>query len=106
MEHGRRAQALGLEDFVVILCGTPSVLRFRVADMTRLAPNPKRAYVLCVCSVVCLSSVLHHVSGTNWEAVAGGTLSRWAYPESKLAMLLFAKVRAKKISYLSGTLLL
>ncbi|CAM9258793.1 unnamed protein product [Hapterophycus canaliculatus] len=41
--------------------------------------------------VVCLSSVFHHMSGTNWEAAAGGILQRWAYPESKLAMVLFAK---------------
>lgn len=27
---------------------------------------------------------------------AGGTLSRWAYPESKLAMLMFAKVGVEK----------
>ncbi|CAN0078684.1 unnamed protein product [Scytosiphon promiscuus] len=41
--------------------------------------------------VICLSSVFHHVSGTNWEAAVGGVLKRWAYPESKLAMVLFAK---------------
>jgi len=46
-----------------------------------------------VCSVVCVSSVAHHLGGSNWEAAATGTLGRWTYPESKLAMILFAKVR-------------
>lgn len=46
--------------------------------------------------VVCLSSFFHHMSGTNWEAAAGGALKRWAYPESKLAMVLFAKVGSRK----------
>eukprot|EP00903_Cladosiphon_okamuranus_P008357 g8037.t1 len=41
--------------------------------------------------VVCLSSILHHLSGENWEAAAAGNLGRWAYPESKLAMVRLAK---------------
>lgn len=45
--------------------------------------------------MVCLSSVLHHMSGENWEAAAACDLGRWAYPESKLAMVRLAKVQVK-----------
>lgn len=55
--------------------------------------SPTRLRQFVICSVVCLSSVAHHLSGSNWEAAATGTLGRWAYAESKLAMILFAKVR-------------
>ncbi|CAN0249928.1 unnamed protein product [Pylaiella littoralis] len=42
--------------------------------------------------VVCLSSIFHHVgTSTEWEAAACGSLRRWSYAESKLAMVLFAK---------------
>lgn len=68
--------------------------------VTRLTPKPKPCVLhvstctcLRVCSVVCLSSVFHHMSSENWEAAAVGTLGRWAYPESKLAMVRLAKVR-------------
>lgn len=61
-----------------------------------LPQNKKRAYVVvCFCSVICLSSVFHHMSGENWEKAAAGTLGRWAYPESKRAMVRLAKVRVE-----------
>ena len=60
-------------------------------------PTLQRPFVVCCLrSVVCLSSVFHHLGGTKWEAAATGTLGRWAYPESKLAMILFAKVRSNQ----------
>lgn len=70
--------------------------------MIRLTPKPTtRACVfyfyVCVCSVVCLSSVFHHVGTEDWEAAAVGTLPRWAYPESKLAMVRLAKASEEKL---------
>ena len=47
-------------------------------------------------SVVCLSSVTHHVGCTEWESSAGGHKGhrgRSTYADGKLAMVLFAKVR-------------
>eukprot|EP00752_Nemacystus_decipiens_P012085 g10715.t1 len=41
--------------------------------------------------VVCLSSVAHYMGGENWESASAGTLGRWAYPESKRAMVRLAK---------------
>lgn len=47
-------------------------------------------------SVICLSSVTHHKGHTQWESAAGGHVEfpfRSTYADSKLAMVLFAKVR-------------
>lgn len=45
-------------------------------------------------SVVCLSSVMHHTGCTDWESSAVGHPKRRGstYADSKLAMVLFAKV--------------
>ncbi|CAM9656425.1 unnamed protein product, partial [Ectocarpus sp. 12 AP-2014] len=50
--------------------------------------------------VVCLSSVMHHSGGTNWEsAVMGHPKRRGAtYADSKLAMVIFAKELKKRFA--------
>lgn len=48
-------------------------------------------------SVICLSSVMHHKGCTEWESAVGGHAGfpfRSTYADSKLAMVLLAKVRA------------
>ena len=48
-------------------------------------------------SVICLSSVTHHKGCAEWESAVGGHVGfplRSTYADSKLAMVLFAKVRA------------
>ncbi|CAM9460744.1 unnamed protein product [Sphacelaria rigidula] len=56
--------------------------------------------------VVCLASVLHHFGGTHWEgAMAGhkGYINRDAYPDSKLAMVLFAKELRRRFAASGST---
>lgn len=50
--------------------------------------------------VICLSSVAHHLGCADWESAVGGHVGHWqrsTYPDSKLAMVLFAKVRAAEV---------
>lgn len=51
-------------------------------------------------SVVCLSSVAHRIGGTTWELSASGRYGHRgdsSYPDSKLAMVLFAKVEVANV---------
>lgn len=51
---------------------------------------------VCPHSVICLSSVTHHRGYTEWESASGSHVEfpfRSTYADSKLAMVLFAKVR-------------
>ena len=51
--------------------------------------------------VVCLSSVSHHMGCTDWESAMRGHVGHWqrsTYFDSKLAMVLFAKVRAADVA--------
>lgn len=76
---------------------TPLALAAGTCDTVRAMPNfAKLCPTLVETSVICLSSVMHHLGGTDWEGAAGGHRGRMGgstYADSKLAMVLLAKVR-------------
>lgn len=93
--RGGLPRPLHFDEFVVVwlLSFAESLCFTVVAQMIRLTAKHETFRVRsCACSVICLSSVLHHMGAENWETAAAGTLGRWAYPESKRAMLRLAKV--------------
>lgn len=74
-----------------------------MCDTVRAIPNfAKNGPTLVETSVICLSSVVHHLGSTDWEGAAGGHRGRTGgstYADSKLAMVLLAKVRISLIFF-------